>query len=88
MYCDVTKVNAVSDQCIYVEMAGGKRGFFDLAPYWNKGILKELQDPHYFRQVMISQGYVSWPHGQDISPETLLENLQVQPVGCTDFVAG
>ena len=73
---DVTKVDAVSERCIHVELKNGKSGFFDLAPYWDKGVLRELQNPHYFKQVMISHGYVSWPHGQDIAPETLLENLQ------------
>ena len=76
MYWDVTKVSAVSERCIFVELENGKSGFFDVAPYWDKGVLKELQNPQYFKQVTISHGYVSWPHGQDIAPETLLENLQ------------
>lgn len=76
MYWDVTKVQAVSNHCIYVEIKNGKKGFFDVTPYWNKGALTELQNPHYFKQVTVADGAVSWPHGQDIAPETLLENLQ------------
>ncbi|MGV0984884.1 MAG: DUF2442 domain-containing protein [Limnohabitans sp.] len=79
MQFDVTKVAAVSERCIHVELKNGKSGFFDVAPYWDKGILKELQNPQYFKQVMVSDGYVTWPHGQDIAPETLLENLQDTP---------
>lgn len=75
MYWDAVKVEAVTDRCIYVELKNGKCGFFDVSPYWDKGVLKELQNPHYFKQVMISHGYVSWPHGHDIAPETLLEEL-------------
>lgn len=76
MHCPVTKVTAVSERCIFVELKNGKSGFFDVAPYWDKGVLKELQNPQYFKQVTTAYGYVSWPHGQDIAPETLLENLQ------------
>ena len=79
MQWDVTKVAAVSERCIHVELKNGQSGFFDVAPYWDKGVLKELQNPQYFKQVTVSDGYVTWPHGQDIAPETLLENLQDTP---------
>jgi hypothetical protein len=42
MHWDVTKVSAVSERCIFVELKNGKSGFFDVAPFWDKGILKEL----------------------------------------------
>lgn len=80
MYWDATKVEAVSNRCIYVELKNGVKGYFDVSNYWDKGVLKELQNPLYFKQVAIQWGVVSWPHGQDIAPETLLENLQPGPV--------
>jgi hypothetical protein len=30
---------------------------------------------HYFNQVGILFGAVTWPHGQDIAPETLLAEM-------------
>lgn len=80
MYWDAVKVHATFDGCIYVELKNGQRGFFDVSPYWDKGVLKELQDPHYFNQVGIEYGVVTWPHGQDIAPETLLEELHLAPI--------
>jgi hypothetical protein len=76
MKITVTKVSAVSNKLIYVELQNGVKGVFDVSPYWDKGILCELQDPVYFKQVGIEYGAVTWPHGQDIAPETLLKNLQ------------
>ena len=72
----VTHVKAISNQMIYVEFQNGCKGTFDVSPYWGKGILQELQQPVYFRQVGIEYGAVTWPHGQDIAPSTLLKNLQ------------
>ena len=69
-------VAAVSHNCIYVTLKNGQCGYFDVAQFWHKGILKELQNPHYFRRVMLEDGIVCWPNGQDIAPETLVENLQ------------
>ncbi len=72
----VTKVSAVSDKQIYVELENGMKGVFDVSPYWERGILRELQNPVYFQRVGIAYGAVTWPHGQDIAPKTLLKNLQ------------
>jgi len=75
MYWDVRTVMPLSDYRIYVEIADGRRGIFDLKPYLDRGVFRELRDPHYFRQVGIFLGAVTWPHEQDIAPETLLEEM-------------
>ena len=80
MYWDVTFVKPLSDYCIYVELENGRKGTFDLKPYLDRGVLRELQDVHYFSQVGILFGAVTWPNEQDIAPETLLaEMLPVEP---------
>ncbi|PKY12255.1 hypothetical protein B1757_00030 [Acidithiobacillus marinus] len=77
MYWDVRTVVPLSDYRIYVEIADGRRGIFDLKPYLDRGVFRELRDQHYFRQVGILFGAVTWPHEQDIAPETLLEEMTV-----------
>ena len=72
----VTHVKTISNQHIYVELQNGTKGIFDVSPYWDRGILRELQQPEYFQQVGIAYGAVTWPHGQDIAPSTLLKHLQ------------
>ena len=79
MYWDVTTVKPLSEGRIYVEIKDGRRGIFDLTPYMDKGVGRELKDPAYFNQVGIFFGAVTWPHGQDIAPETLLNEMV--PVG-------
>jgi hypothetical protein len=66
----------LNDYRIYVEVVGGRKGVFDLKPYLDRGVFRELKDVHYFNQVGILFGAVTWPHEQDIAPETLLAELQ------------
>ena len=53
MHWDVKTVKPLSDYRIYVETVGGQRGIFDLKPFLDHGIFRELKDPDYFNQVSI-----------------------------------
>lgn len=75
MHWDVKTVKPLPDYRIYVEMENGRRGIFDLNPYLDHGVFRELRDVSYFNQVGILFGAVSWPHDQDIAPETLLTEI-------------
>ena len=75
MYWDVKTVTPLSDYRLYVEIADGRRGIFDVKPYLDHGVFRELRNPDYFKQVSVVLGAVTWPHEQDIAPETLLAEL-------------
>ena len=80
MYWDVKVVKAMPDYCLYVEIEDGRKGIFDLKPFLDRGVCCELRDVHYFNQVGIIFGAVTWPNEQDIAPETLIaEMLPVLP---------
>ncbi len=55
-----------------MEIQDGRKGIFDMKPCLAKGAFRELDDVHYFDQV----GILTWPHEQDIAPETLLAELK------------
>ncbi len=76
MHWDAKFVKPLSEYRIYVELENGQKGIFDLKPYLDRGILRELQDINYFNQVGIVFGAVTWPNAQDIAPDTLLADLQ------------
>jgi len=75
VYWDVKTVRPLPDYCICVEIEDGRKGVFDLKPYLDHGVFRELRDVHYFNQVGILFGAVTWPHEQDIAPETLLAEM-------------
>jgi len=78
MYWDATLVRPLDDFRIYVELQDGKKGIFDMKPYLDKGVFRELKNINYFREVFISFGAITWPNEQDIAPETLVSALQAE----------
>jgi hypothetical protein len=72
MYWDVTHIKPLPNHRIYVEIKDGRKGFLDLTPYLKIDVFQELKDVWYFNQVTIVFGAITWPHEQDIAPETLL----------------
>ena len=76
MYWDVKVVRPEPDYRLYVELENGQKGLFDMKPYLDHGIFRELRETAYFNQVGILFGAVTWPNGQDIAPETLLAELK------------
>jgi hypothetical protein len=75
MFWDVRLVKPLPDYQIYVEIENGQKGIFDLKPYLDRGVFCELRDTSYFNQVGILFGAVTWPHDQDIAPETLIAKM-------------
>jgi hypothetical protein len=75
MFWDVKTVKPMPGYKVYVEIEDGRKGIFDLNPYLDHGVFRELQDVNYFNQVGILFGAVTWPHDQDIAPETLLAEM-------------
>lgn len=56
---------------LVLAFANGERRRCDVSPYLDKGIFRELRDPAYFRRVRAVSGYVTRPHDQDFSWDTL-----------------
>ncbi len=80
MHWDVKVVKPLPDFQIYVEIEDGRKGIFDVKPYLGRGTFCELREVAYFNQVSTLLGAVTWPHEQDIAPETLL--AEMRPVEC------
>ncbi len=70
-------INAVpnSPNTLSVELSDGRKGTFDVSPYLECGIFKELKNPSYFKQAKAACGGVVWPNEQDFSPETISVEL-------------
>ncbi len=54
---------------------------FDMSPYLEIGIFKELKDKAKFNAVRVMLGSIQWQTGQDLCPDTLYleSNLMVEP---------
>lgn len=77
----VTVVKPNADHTITVTFENGEIKVFDVKPYLDKGIFKELQDMNLFNSVRPVLGTVQWKNGQDFCPDTLYlegESLSAQ----------
>jgi hypothetical protein len=75
MHWDVKTVKPLDNYQLYVEIKDWRCGIFDVKPYLDFGVFHELKNIHYFNQVDILFGAITWPNEQDIASETLLANL-------------
>ncbi len=72
----VISVEAIENHKLLVSLSNSKKGIFNVSPYLDKGVFRELRDPEYFRRVRVAYGGVTWPHEQDFSAETIEYELQ------------
>ena len=71
MIPDVTNFEILDDYRIQVTLSNGSKGVFDVKPYLDRGIFKELKDYNYFKRARLELGTITWPNEQDFSPETI-----------------
>ena len=67
----VIAVTANNDYSLNLTFNDGAVKLFDVKPYLEYEVFRELKDLDYFKRVRVDFGTVVWPHDQDISPETL-----------------
>jgi hypothetical protein len=67
----VIEAKANDDYSLDLKFSDGSVKRFDVKPYLDYEVFKELESLDYFKQIKISFGTVQWKNEQDISPETL-----------------
>lgn len=73
----IIQATPLPDGYLWVELADGRRGYFDVNPYMTSEFFVALKEEAYFRQVRPFFAGVGWPDGQDLGPDTLAAGLQV-----------
>jgi hypothetical protein len=71
----VSSVKPLQDGMVFVEMADGRAGSFDVKPYMGSDFFRALMDENYFNQVRLFFNGIGWPDGQDIGPDTVVAML-------------
>jgi hypothetical protein len=73
----VVEVKPRSDYTVEVMFANSERKIFDVKPYLDKGIFRELKNRETFNSVKVEAGSISWVGGQDFCPDTLYVDGQL-----------
>ena len=71
MYSEITSFAFIEDKKMYVEFENGKKGIFDMSKYCVSDFFSALDNEVYFKRAHLEYGVITWPEGQDISPETV-----------------
>ena len=73
MYLSVTNVKPLSDYQLLITFDNSEKRLFDMKPYLDKGIYRELKDESKFKSVRVSFDSIEWCNQADIDPEFLYE---------------
>jgi len=68
---DVIDFEIFTDHRMKAILSNGNKGIFDVKPYLDKGVFKELRDYEYFKRARIELGTITRPNEQDFSPEAI-----------------
>jgi len=71
----VISVKPLPDGKVFVEMADGRCGEFDVKPYMKSDFFKGLMNEAYFSQARLVFKGIGWPDGQDLGPDTIAAQL-------------
>ena len=74
----VAAVQANEDFTLSLVFTTGELRRFDVKPYLDIGIFRELRDPGAFRRVRPVLGSIQWASGQDLCPDTLYEESEAE----------
>ena len=67
----VKAVTPNSDYTLTILFDNGAEKIFDVKPYLDKGVFKELKNKKLFNTVKPYLGSICWKNGQDFCPDTL-----------------
>jgi hypothetical protein len=74
MYLAVKEVKPIENYKLILTFENKEVKIFDMSPYLDKGIFKELKNKNIFNAVKVSFDSIEWPNEADIDPETLYED--------------
>ena len=74
MYLSVKEVKTLNEYKLLLTFENGEVRLFDMSPYLEKGVFRELKDLSLFKSARVSFDTVEWENEVDIDTETLYED--------------
>lgn len=74
MYFAVIQVTPLENYKLGLKFKNGEEKVFDMMPYLETGIFKELKNETLFKTVRVIFDTVEWANEADIDPETLYKD--------------
>jgi hypothetical protein len=78
LYYGIKSVEPQNDYKLLLTLDDDRRGIFDMKPYLEKGIFKQLKNIEMFNTVRPFAGNsFAWANNADISPESIFEKTTI-----------
>ena len=74
MYLSVKEVKPLDEYKLLLTFQNGEVKLFEMKPYLEKGIFRELKNISLFKSARVNFDTVEWENEADIDPETLYED--------------
>ena len=74
MYLAIKDVKPIENYKLILTFVDESIKLFDMKPFLEKGVFKELRNETLFKTVKVSFDSIEWSNGTDIDPETLYED--------------
>jgi hypothetical protein len=74
MYLAIKEVKPQENYILLLTFENGEKRQFDMKPYLNLGIFRELRDLNMFNTVKMSFDSIEWENEADFDPEVLYHN--------------
>jgi len=81
----VARVRTMPNYLLVIEFDNGEIKKFDVKPYLDIGVFRQLREEAYFSRASSSLGTVVWPDGQDFCPDTLYGNSHSKLQGSKSY---
>jgi len=76
MYLAIKNVKPLDNYLLHLTFKNGEERLFDMKPYLEIGIFKELKDSSLFKTVKTNFDSIEWANEADFDPEILYQNSQ------------
>jgi hypothetical protein len=73
MYLGVKSVKPLTGYKLLLTFENNEERIFDVSPFLDKGVFRELKDAKVFSSVHVSFDTIEWANGADLCPEMLYE---------------
>ena len=80
MYFSVKQVEPDADFILVLTFENGEKRRFDMKPFLDTGIFRELRNIELFNTVRVSFNTVTWDNDADFDPEALYEGGLPLPI--------
>jgi hypothetical protein len=74
VYLSVKDVKPIDNYQLELTLENGEKRQFEMNPYFDKGIFRELRDVSVFKTVKLSFDTIEWANETDLDPEILYKN--------------